>query len=227
MMQLAFAHPAAETLSSFIDYTVNGLVIGNIYALLAVGLALIFGVSNLINFAHGSVYTIGAYIGWAAITFLHTPLPVTMAIVFVACAFVGMAIERIGLRPLQGSARIAPLLATIGISFVLDQIVQLVFSPDPRALPNDLPDWRIAIGGGSIGALDLLIAGVGIGAAALLFAFLRFTKLGYAVRATAKRRCRWASTSTPSTARSSQSPRRSAASAACWSACITTTSTRR
>jgi branched-chain amino acid transport system permease protein len=175
-------------LSSFIDYTVNGLVIGNIYALLAVGLALIFGVSNLINFAHGSVYTIGAYIGWAAITFLHTPLPVTMAIVFVACAFVGMAIERIGLRPLQGSARIAPLLATIGISFVLDQIVQLVFSPDPRALPNDLPDWRIAIGGGSIGALDLLIAGVGIGAAALLFAFLRFTKLGYAVRATAQDR---------------------------------------
>jgi ABC-type branched-subunit amino acid transport system ATPase component len=68
-------------LSSFIDYTVNGLVIGNIYALLAGGLALIFGVSNLINFAHGSVYTIGAYIGWAAITFLHTPLPATMLIV--------------------------------------------------------------------------------------------------------------------------------------------------
>ena len=70
-------------MSSFLDYTVNGLVIGNIYALLAVGLALIFGVANLINFAHGSVYTIGAYVGWAAITFLHTPLPVTMAIVFV------------------------------------------------------------------------------------------------------------------------------------------------
>jgi ABC-type branched-subunit amino acid transport system ATPase component len=68
-------------LSSFIDYTVNGLVIGNIYTLLAGGLALIFGVSNLINFAHGSVYTIGAYIGWAAITFLHTPLPATMLIV--------------------------------------------------------------------------------------------------------------------------------------------------
>ena len=175
-------------MSSFIDYTVNGLVIGNIYALLAVGLALIFGVSNLINFAHGSVYTIGAYIGWAAITFLRTPLPVTMLIVFFACALVGMAINHIGLRPLQGSARIAPLLATIGISFVLDQLVQLVFSPDPRALPNDLPDWRIDIGGGSIGALDLLIAGVGVGAAALLFVFLRFTKLGFAVRATAQDR---------------------------------------
>jgi branched-chain amino acid transport system permease protein len=175
-------------LSSFIDYTVNGLVIGNIYALLAVGLALIFGVSNLINFAHGSVYTIGAYVGWAAITFLHTPLPVTMAIVFVSCALLGMLIERIGLRPLQESARIAPLLATIGISFVLDQLVQLICSPNPRAVPNDLPDWRIDIGGGSIGALDLLIAGVGLTSAALLFGFLRYTKLGFAVRATAQDR---------------------------------------
>ncbi len=175
-------------MSSFIDYTVNGLVIGNIYALLAVGLALIFGVANLINFAHGSVYTLGAYIGWAAITFLHTPLPATMLIVFVACAVVGVLIERVGLRPLQGKARIAPLLATIGLSFVLDQAVQLVFSPDPRALPSDLPDWRLTIGGGSIGAMDLLIAGVGVGSAAVLYVFLRFTKLGFAVRATAQDR---------------------------------------
>ena len=175
-------------MSSFIDYTINGLVIGNIYALLAVGLALIFGVANLINFAHGSVYTLGAYIGWAAITYLHTPLPATMAIVFVACAGVGVLIERIGLRPLQGRARIAPLLATIGVSFVLDQIVQLVFSPNPRAVPNDLPDWRLNIGGGSIGALDLLIAAIGLVSAGLLFAFLRFTRLGFAVRATAQDR---------------------------------------
>jgi branched-chain amino acid transport system permease protein len=175
-------------LSSFLDYTVNGLVIGNIYALLAVGLALIFGVANLINFAHGSVYTIGAHVGWAAITFLRTPLPVTMAIVAVVCALLGVAIERVALRPLQGKARIAPLLATIGLSFVLDQLVQLVCSPDPRAVPSDLPDWRLAVGGVSIGPMDLLIAAVGIVSAALLYGFLRFTKLGFAVRATAQDR---------------------------------------
>lgn len=175
-------------MSSFVDYTVNGFVIGNIYALLAVGLALIFGVANLINFAHGSVYTVGAYIGWTAITYLHTPLPATMLIVFAACALVGMAIERLGLRPLQGRARIAPLLATIGISFVLDQLVQLVFSPQPRALPGDLPDWRLEVGAGSIGALDLLIAAVGLVSAGLLFAFLRYTRLGFAVRAVAQDR---------------------------------------
>ena len=173
-------------MSSLVDYTVNGLVIGNIYALLAVGLALIFGVSNLINFAQGSVYTVGAYIGWASVTYLRTPLPLTFLIVLVACGLIGVAIERLGLRPLRRSARIAPLLATIGISFVLDQIVQLVFSPNPRSLPSGLPDVRFAIGGGSIGPLDLLIAGVGLTSAAVLFGFLRFTKLGWAVRATAQ-----------------------------------------
>lgn len=175
-------------MNSFIDYTVNGLIIGNIYALLAVGLALIFGVSHLINFAHGSVYAVGAYVGWTCATYLHTPLPVTALIVVAVCALLGIVIERIGLRPLAGTARIAPLLATIGIGLVLDQLLQLSFTPDPRALPSALPDWRLAVGGGSIGALDLLIAAIGLVSAAVLFGFLRFSKLGWAVRATAQDR---------------------------------------
>src|SRR5579875_2166095 len=153
-------------MQAWLDYTINGLIVGNIYALLAVGLALIFGVSHLINFAQGSIYTTGAFIGWTCATQLHTPLPVTMAIVVAGCALLGMVIERVGLRPLAGSARIAPLLATIGISFVLDQALQLIFSPDPRAVPNPLPGWRITVGRGTIGALDLLIAGIGVAAAA-------------------------------------------------------------
>jgi branched-chain amino acid transport system permease protein len=174
--------------TSWIDHTLNGLIIGNVYALLAVGLALIFGVSNLINFAHGSVYTVGAFIGWAATSYLQTPLLLTIALVVVGSGLLGMLIERVGLRPLAHSPRIAPLLATIGISFVLDQLVQLLAGPDPRALPNPLPDWRLQVGGGTIGALDLLIAGIGITSAAVLFAFLRFTRLGWAVRATAQDR---------------------------------------
>jgi branched-chain amino acid transport system permease protein len=175
-------------LSSWIDYTVNGIIIGNIYALLAVGLALIFGVSRLINFAHGSVYVVGAYAGFLAVTHLGTPLPVTIAIVLVVGALLGLVIERFGLRPLQGYAHIAPLLATIGISFVLDQLVQLFFTPDPRAVPSSLLEVRFQIGGGTIGALDLVIAGIGLASAGLLYTFLRYTRLGWAVRATAQDR---------------------------------------
>jgi branched-chain amino acid transport system permease protein len=171
---------------SWFDYSVNGIVIGNIYALLSIGLALIFGVANLINFAQGSVFTVGAYLGWTAIHYLHTPLPVTVLIVAVGSGALGAAIERFALRPLHQRSRIAVLLATIGVSLVLDQTLQLIFSAEPRAMPSQLPDWRLPIGGVTIGAIDLVIAGFGVTAAALLFGFLRFSKLGWAVRATAQ-----------------------------------------
>ncbi|WP_422001369.1 ABC transporter permease [Reyranella sp.] len=175
-------------MGSWFDYTINGVIIGNIYALLAVGLALIFGVSRLINFAHGSVYVVGAYAGFVAVTRFGTPLPLTILIALAVGALLGLGIERFGLRPLQGQPHIAPLLATIGLSFVLDQVVLLVFSPDPRALPSELLERRFAIGSGTVGALDLLIACIGIVSAGLLFCFLRFTRLGWAVRATAQDR---------------------------------------
>ncbi|HVU13296.1 MAG TPA: ABC transporter permease [Phototrophicaceae bacterium] len=175
-------------LSTAFDQTINGLVIGNIYALIAVGLAIIFGVGNLINFAHGSVYMIGAYVGWVCVTMLHLPLPITFGVVALVCGVVGLLIERIGLRRLQNAPRIAPLLATIGISFVLDELTQIIFSHDPQSFPNPLPPTRIHIGGVTIGYVDILIAVIGIGSALLLFLFLRYTKLGWALRATAQDR---------------------------------------
>ncbi len=175
-------------LSTLSDQTVNGLVIGNIYALTAVGLALIFGVGNLINFAHGSVYMVGAYVGWAVVMLLGLPLWAAFAAVALVCGLLGVAIERVGLRRLMDSARIAPLLATIGISLALDQTVQILFSANPHAFVNPLPEARWQIGGVTIGAIDLLIAGVGLGAASVLYAFLRFTRLGWALRATAQDR---------------------------------------
>src|SRR5512133_1598634 len=175
-------------LQSLLDQTINGLAIGNIYALTAVGLAIIFGVGNLINFAHGSVYMIGAYVGWYAITRLHLPLAVTFLVVAVVCGLLGILIERIGLRRLQNSARIAPLLATIGISFMLDQLVQLIFSPNPQSFPNPLPAGRIHLGRVSIGSIDLLILAVGLVSALILFLFLRYTNIACALRATAQAR---------------------------------------
>ncbi len=177
-----------KILQSLFDQIINGLAIGNIYALTAVGLALIFGVGNLINFAHGSVYMIGAYVGWFSITRLHLPLAVTFLVVAVVCGLLGILIERLGLRSLQGSARIAPLLATIGISFILDQGTQILFSPNPQSFPSPLPNTRIPLGGVSIGSIDLLIAGIGLAMALTLFLFLRYTKIGWALRATAQDR---------------------------------------
>jgi len=176
-----------SALTPWIDYTVNGLVVGNIYALLAVGLALIFGVADLINFAQGSVFSFGAYIGWLCAVYFKLPLPLTILVVLAASALIGIVIERFGTRPLQGRSRIAALLVTIGIGLIIDQLLQIVFSPDPRALPSGLPPWRFTIApGATIGTLDLLIAGVGIVTSLALWLFLSYSRLGWAIRATAQ-----------------------------------------
>ncbi|WP_216671358.1 ABC transporter permease [Mangrovicoccus sp. HB161399] len=180
-----------EFLSSLIsmpwlDYSISGLVIGSIYALMAVGLALIFGVANLINFAHGAVFTVGAYIGWTCLVGLGLPLGVTIVAVAAVSGGVGALIEWLAIRPLNRQSRIAPLLATIGVALMLDQIIHIVFSPTPRALPANIPDWRIAVGNGTIGAIDITIFATAVISAAALYAFLFRTKLGMAVRATAQ-----------------------------------------
>jgi branched-chain amino acid transport system permease protein len=177
-----------STLRTFLDQTINGLAIGNVYALTAVGLALMFGVANLINFAHGSVYMIGAYVGWVCITWLAWPLPASFVAVALVCGALGVALERFGLQGLHRRARIAPLLATIGAAFALDQATQILFTANPQSLPNPLPAGRLMLGGVSVGTIDVLIAVVGAASAALLFAFLRFTRMGWALRATAQDR---------------------------------------
>jgi branched-chain amino acid transport system permease protein len=107
-----------------LDHLINGIALGNIYALIAIGFALIFGVANLINFAHGSVFTWGAYIGWTLIVVLGWPWYVALGVAAVGCGLIGMAIERLALRPLAGGPPIAPLLSTVALSVVLDQTVE-------------------------------------------------------------------------------------------------------
>lgn len=170
------------------EQSINGLVIGNIYALIAVGLALIFGVGNLINFAHGSVYMVGAYVGWYCVMRLQLPLGLAFAAVVVVCGLLGVLIERFGLRGLSRSGRIAPLLATIGISYILDQAIQVLFTARPQSFPNPFSGVRFPVGTTTISGLDLIIAGVGLTTAIGLYLFLRYTRTGWALRATAQDR---------------------------------------
>ncbi|WP_370302859.1 ABC transporter permease [Pseudooceanicola sp.] len=170
----------------WIDFSVAGVVIGSIYALMAVGLALIFGVSNLINFAHGAVFTIGSYIGWTCLMYLGLPLWVSVFVVAIGGGMVGALIEWLAIRPLNRQSRIAPLLATIGVGLILDQLVHIIFSATPRALSADLPDWRVTVGTGTIGIVDIFIFSTAVVSAGLLYLLLFKTKIGMAVRATAQ-----------------------------------------
>jgi len=168
------------------DQIVNGLVLGNLYALLAAGLALIFGVAHLINFAHGSVYMAGAYLGWLLLAQGHWPLWAALPLAMAGSAVIGLIVERVAVRPFQKSARVAPLLATLGAGMMLDSLAERMFTPNPRPFPAVVPSARWDLGGVSLGWLDALIAGATVLSAVGLWFFLKRTKMGRALRATAQ-----------------------------------------
>jgi len=171
-----------------LDALVSGLITGNTYALIALGLSLIFGVADLINFAHGSIFAIGAMLGWWLVAEQGWPLPAALVGVAVATAVLGLVIERLALRPLINGPPIAPLLSTVAISLILDRSSELIFSPETRRFPSELATNNFHIGQMRFGTLDLTILAVSVVSMAALWLFLKRTHLGRAVRATAQDR---------------------------------------
>ncbi len=171
-----------------LDALVAGLVTGNTYALIALGLSLIFGVADLINFAHGSVFAVGAMVGWWLVAVHGWPLPAALAGVILVTGVLGMLIERLALRPLVGAPPIAPLLSTVAIGLILDRSLEIVFSPETRRFPSELATTNFSAGGIRFGTLDVVILSVSVASMAALWLFLRSTRVGRAVRATAQDR---------------------------------------
>ncbi|WP_043714000.1 ABC transporter permease [Symbiobacterium thermophilum] len=171
-----------------LDQLINGLVVGNLYALTAVGITQIYGVANVINFAHGSLYMVGAFVGWMAVTWLGLPLLPTLLLVLVASALLGLAVERVAIRPFAGSGRTVLLLTTIAAGLVLEQAAQLIWGPETKAFHTPFADVRVRVGGGFLSSLDLVILAVGLTTALALWLFLKRSRLGWAVRATAQDR---------------------------------------
>src|SRR5687767_12757352 len=170
------------------DAIVAGIIAGNTYALIAVGISLIFGVADLINFAHGSVFAIGAMVGWWLVAEQGWPLWAAMIGVVLITAALGLAIERLALRPLVNAPPIAPLLSTVAIGLILDRSSELIFGPETRRFSSELDTNNFAIGQMRFGTLDLTILAVSLGSVAALWFFLTRARLGRALRATAQDR---------------------------------------
>ncbi|MCA1657140.1 MAG: branched-chain amino acid ABC transporter permease, partial [Actinobacteria bacterium] len=128
---------------TFVQLTVNGLTLGSLYALIALGYTMVYGILKLLNFAHGDVYMIGAFIGYGVLQALGGPLdlavPVWLAIALMflvamaGAGALGMAIERFAYRPLRNAPRIAPLISALGVSFFLQNSALLLFSANFRS----------------------------------------------------------------------------------------------
>ena len=105
-------------MEQFLQQVVNGLSIGSIYALIALGYTMVYGIIQLINFAHGDVYMVGAYVGYASMSFLGLDFFTSLLVAMAACTVLGVIIERVAYKPLRNSTRIAVLITAIGVSLL-------------------------------------------------------------------------------------------------------------
>ena len=174
---------------------INGLVLGSMYALVALGYTMVYGIIGLINFAHGDVLMVGALTSWTVIGWMmnaSTGLP-TWLILFLAtiiamvvCATLNFTIEKLAYRPLRNSNRLAPLITAIGMSLLLQTFAMIIWAPNPKSYPSMLSREPIAIGGAVVSVTQVVILATTAVTLAFLMWLVNRTNLGRAMRATAE-----------------------------------------
>jgi branched-chain amino acid transport system permease protein len=169
----------------FIQQTLNGLVMGSSYVLTALGLTLIFGMLDMMNFAHGELLMVGAFAAVALAVGLQMPYLVALPMAIVVVAIIGIVIERTAFKPLQKSDRVNLLVSSLGVSIVLQNAVELIWGPDPRNLSSPFTDMQIHVGGVILNGQRLFIIFIAAILIAILYYVIHKTKIGIAMRACA------------------------------------------
>lgn len=162
---------------------INGLALGSVYSLIALGYTMVYGIIGLINFAHGEMYMLGAYFGFYALTKFGLSLGPAMIVAMVGVALLGMILERIAYKPLRSSPRIAVLITAIGASLFLQSMSQLLFGASFKPFPQVIPFKRIQLGPVFATNRQLLIFGISLLLMLALHLFVQYTKFGKAMRA--------------------------------------------
>lgn len=175
-----------EVLHQVLQQLINGISLGSIYALIALGYTMIYGIIKLINFAHGDIYMVGAYIGFFAITQAHLSIVPSLLISLVVTGALGMVVERLAYKPLRHAPRISVLITAIGVSFFLEYTTMYFVSPTPRTFPAMFGDVAVTIdslGGIVINGQQMLILGITAVLMVILTYIVQRTKTGKAMRA--------------------------------------------
>ena len=165
---------------------VSGIAAGALYALVAIGLVLIYKATDIVNFAQGESVTVGAYMGWLFVTEFNMPYFPAIAAVMVASALVGMVVERVAYRPLIKSPAFTVILATLAVGLIIKNVIRLIWHDTPLTISAALSAEPIEFGGVLITPERLGIMLTVVVVVTALMLFFRFTKLGKAMRATAQ-----------------------------------------
>jgi branched-chain amino acid transport system permease protein len=179
----------------FLQQIINGLVLGSMYALVALGYTMVYGIINLINFAHGEVLMVGAMTSWTVIGLMRDGMPgtpgwiiliIAMLISCVVAAALNFVIEKVAYRPLRNSPKLAPLITAIGMSILLQTLAMIIWKPNYKPYPTLLPSTPFNVGGAVITPTQIMILGLTAVSLATLMYLVNHTRLGRAMRATAE-----------------------------------------
>ncbi|MED5075922.1 branched-chain amino acid ABC transporter permease [Geobacillus stearothermophilus] len=167
-----------------IQQLVNGISLGSIYALIALGYTMVYGIVRLINFAHGDVFMIGSFVGFYAVTMLGVGFFPALLLAMAACAVLGVVIERIAYKPLRNATSIAVLITAIGVSLLIEYVIIYLRGAQPEAYPSTLlSDRNLELFGVVISSQSLFILGTSLVLMVLLQFIVHRTKIGKAMRA--------------------------------------------
>lgn len=164
-----------------LEQIANGLAVGSVYALIALGYSLVYSVLNLVNFAHGYVIMVGAF---AALTLIgaHFPVPAAVLAACLTGAALATSVERIAYRPVRGANRVIPMISALGAGLVLASVAQLVWGPEVRPFPQLIPRGMVALGPVSFPIQSIVILGVAAVLVVAASAVLNGTRFGLAAR---------------------------------------------
>lgn len=172
-----------STLSLILRQVVNGLQSGSIYALVALGYSMVYGIIMLLNFAHGDIIMVGAYAAWFCLCgFAGNPILAIIAAIFV-CVLLGVSIEKVAYAPLRQSPRLSLLITAIGVSYLLENLAQLLFGAGAKSMPSFMPTSTISIGSIDVSwtaIITLIVTAISMAALTLL---VKKSKMGKAMRA--------------------------------------------
>lgn len=167
----------------WLQQLVNGISIGSIYALIALGYTMVYGIIKLINFAHGDVFMIGAFIGFWSISHWNLGFFSALLLSMIVCALIGVIIERVAYKRLRNATRIAALITAIGVSLLIEYTMIFFRGAQSAVYPSTIENKAIDVFGAQISSLSLLILGVSVALMLLLQFIVHKTKIGKAMRA--------------------------------------------
>ena len=167
----------------FLSYLINGLGLGSVYAIIALGYTMVYGIAKMLNFAHGDIIMVGAYVAFFALSSFGLPLIPAVLCAMLICTCLGVLIERLAYKPLRQASSLSVLITAIGVSYFLQNAAQLLWSSSTKVFPAVMPSGMLHLGSLSISWLTLITILVCLVVMGVLTLFINRTKTGRAMRA--------------------------------------------